>query len=272
MHQDGVLAKTDYIELGDGEQIPILFEDRSVIALDKPPGWMLVPVTWQKTDRNLPAAILSSIASRAFWARSRNLKFLQNVHRLDAETSGVLLMVRSPGALRPFTELFESRQMEKRYLVVVEGKPKKEEWTCRLPLGPDPHRIGRVRVDSREGKAAETQFRWLETRGQLSLLEAFPLTGRTHQIRVHAAESGVPVFGDTLYGTATPTKRGAPPMGLRSVFLGYQNPFDSRKISIHAPSGDFLRQFGFSPETDLNPKEAPAGSPRPPKKQPKEKS
>src|SRR5438093_1089288 len=80
------MAKTSYIELGSGEQIPILYEDRSVIAIDKPRGWMLVPFSWQKTDLNLQAAITSAIAEGQFWARSRNLKLLQHVHRLDACT------------------------------------------------------------------------------------------------------------------------------------------------------------------------------------------
>src|SRR5258705_3516322 len=122
--------KTEFIELGTGEQIPILYEDRSVIAVDRPPGWMLVPTTWQRTQRNLQAAIESSIAARSFWACSRNLKFLRYVHRLDAETSGVLLFGKTPGAVRSYGDLFESRRMEKLYLAVVEGKPKQSEWVC----------------------------------------------------------------------------------------------------------------------------------------------
>ena len=110
------MAKSDAIELPTGERIPILYEDRSVLAIDKPRGWMLVPFSWQKTDRNLQAAIASSIAARDFWARSRNLKYLRSIHRLDADTSGVLLFARSPGATRTYGELFESRKMEKVYL------------------------------------------------------------------------------------------------------------------------------------------------------------
>ena len=68
-----IVPKPNQIELGDGTLIPILYEDRSVLAIDKPPGWMLVPYTWQKTDRNLQAAIVSAIAEGFFWARSRNL-------------------------------------------------------------------------------------------------------------------------------------------------------------------------------------------------------
>src|SRR5213594_2013263 len=95
----GRLAKSNDIELPTGESIPILYEDRSVMAIDKPRGWMLAPFSWQKTSRNLQAALASSIAAKDFWARSRGLKYLRFVHRLDADTSGVLLLGKSVGAV-----------------------------------------------------------------------------------------------------------------------------------------------------------------------------
>jgi 23S rRNA-/tRNA-specific pseudouridylate synthase len=98
------VAKPNRIELPGVEPIPILYEDRSVIAIDKPGGWMLVPFSWQKTSRNLQTALASSIAAGDFWARSRNLKQLRFVHRLDAETSGVLLLAKSQGALRAYSD------------------------------------------------------------------------------------------------------------------------------------------------------------------------
>ena len=123
------MGKTNFIELPGCEPIPILYEDRSVIAIDKPRGWMLLPVSWQNTGRNLQAAINSSIAARDFWARSRGIKFLRYVHRLDGDTSGILLFARSPGAVQTYSDLFESRRMEKTYLAVVDGKPGETEWT-----------------------------------------------------------------------------------------------------------------------------------------------
>ena len=113
------MAKPNFIELPTGEKIPILYEDRSVIAIDKARGWMLVPFSWLKTGRNLQAALISSIAAGDFWARSRGLRFLRFVHRLDAETTGILLLAKSPGAVTIYGSLFESRKMEKLYLAVV---------------------------------------------------------------------------------------------------------------------------------------------------------
>jgi 23S rRNA pseudouridine1911/1915/1917 synthase len=236
------VAKPDCIELPDCEPIPILYEDRSVLAVDKPRGWMLLPVSWQNTGRNLQAAINSSIAARDFWSRSRGIKFLRYVHRLDADTSGVLLFARSPGAVETFSDLFEGRRMQKTYLAVVAGEPRETEWSCRLKLAPDPRRTGRMKVDPREGKEAETHFRVAEKIPGLTLIECKPVTGRTHQIRVHLAETGCPIVSDELYGRLT----GRLEFGLRAVRLAYADPFTKKPVEIRAPTGNFLGEYGFA--------------------------
>ena len=235
------MAKPNFIEIPDVDPIPILYEDRAVIAIDKPRGWLLAPDSWQQTSRNLQAAISSSIAGRDFWARSRGLKFLRYVHRLDAETTGILLMVKSPGAVDAFSELFEGRRMEKTYLAVVTGAPKQTEWTCELKLAPDKQRFHKMKVDPRHGKDATTHFKILRRRGAFSLVEARPVTGRTHQIRIHLAESGLPVVSDELYGTL----REKLPLGLRAVRMGYTDPYTTKRVEIHAPVENFLKQYGF---------------------------
>jgi 23S rRNA pseudouridine1911/1915/1917 synthase len=236
------MAKSNSIELPDCKPIPILHEDRTVIAIDKPRDWMLLPVSWQNTGHNLQAAINSSIAARDYWARSRGLKFLRYVHRLDGDTSGVLLLAKSPGALAAFGAIFESRRMEKNYLAVTAVEPREAEWICRLALTPDPQRIGRIIVDERAGKASETHFRVLEKIPGLALIECNPVTGRTHQIRVHLAESGCPIVSDELYGRQT----GKLEFGLRAVRLAYNDPFTKKRVEIHAPVKYFLKDYGFS--------------------------
>ncbi len=235
------MAKPKDIELPTGEKIPILYEDRAVMAIDKPRGWMLVPFSWQKTNRNLQAALTSSIAARDFWATSRNLKFIRFVHRLDAETTGILLLAKSLGAVDTYGNLFESRKMEKVYLAVVHGVPKQTEWTCRAKLGPDPDQRGRMKVDPR-GKEAETSFRVLQTGANTSLIEAHPFTGRTHQIRIHLLESGFPIVGDELYGPDPKPKKA---LGLRAVELSFNDPFNRKPIRIRARSDWFVREYGF---------------------------
>jgi 23S rRNA pseudouridine1911/1915/1917 synthase len=242
------VPKPNFIELPDCEPIPILYEDRSVMAIDKPRGWMLVPHSWQKTNWNLQAAITSSIGARDFWARSRNLKFLRHIHRLDAETTGVLLFCKSPGAVETFSDLFEGRKMEKIYLAIVADLNRstlkgghRTEWACRLKLAPDPRQPGKMKADERNGKESETHFKVLETGGKFTLIEAKPVTGRTHQIRVHLLESGLPIVGDELYGR----REGKLPLGLRAVRLAYTDPFTKRRVEISAPAEEFLEEFGF---------------------------
>ena len=244
---DTIVRRSNAIELPDGERIPILYEDRSTLAIDKPRGWMLVPFSWQRTDRNLQAALTSSIAAGDFWARSRNLKFLRYVHRLDADTTGILLFARSRGAVETYSQLFETRRMRKSYLAVVEGTPSQKEWTCRLPIGPEPGRPGKMKIDNRHGKSAETAFRVLRSQNGRALVEASPYTGRTHQIRLHLAAARFPVLGDELYGDA---RAAEVRLALRATLLAYVDPFTKRRVEIRAPAGPFLTEFGFS-DADL---------------------
>ncbi|MBI2929353.1 MAG: RluA family pseudouridine synthase [Verrucomicrobia bacterium] len=270
------MAKPKHIEIGDGLLIPILYEDRSALAIDKPPGWLLAPDSWDKTARNLQLALLSSINAGDFWARSRNLRFLRFVHRLDADTSGVLLLAKSPGSLQALSRLFETRQVEKVYWAVVEGIPKNDRWVCKLSLAPDPVAPDRMRVvrqsDARQdrshrrdfksqisnlrsqssnpkaqiAKPAETHFRVLNAGLSTALIEARPSTGRTHQIRVHLAVTGHPVVSDVLYGSGRVRDQAEPsPIALRAVKLAYHDPFTKRRVEIRAPTDQFTRQLGF---------------------------
>ncbi len=241
-----LVAKTREIELPDGTVIPILYEDRSVLAIDKPAGWLMVPTSWEKTARNLQLAIESSLNAGDYWARSRSLKFLRFVHRLDGETSGVVLFVKSPGAMRAFSELFEGRAVEKSYLAVIDGIPVQREWTCALPIVPVPGAKSKMQVATgklvahAESKEAETHFQVLRSDPQSSLVLARPKTGRTHQIRVHLAASGHPVVGDPLYG------KGIGALALRAIGLAYRDPFTRKPIRIEAPYEDFVRKYGFT--------------------------
>ena len=152
-----------------------------------------------------------------------------------------MLFAKSPGALESFGEMFESRRMEKNYLAVVAVEPRETEWTCQLALAPDPLRIGRMKVDPREGKMSETHFRVVQKIPGLTLIECKPVTGRTHQIRVHLAESGCPIVSDELYCRLT----GKLELGLRAVRLAYTDPFTRKRVEICAPTEKFLKEYGF---------------------------
>jgi RluA family pseudouridine synthase len=255
------VAKPKNVELEEaGIVIPILYEDRSVLALDKPAGWMLAPDWWDRTGRNLHLALQSSLTAGDFWARSRNLKFLRFVHRLDAETTGITLFAKSQGALRSYSELFEEHRVEKHYLAVVHGIPKESTWTCTFSLIPDPALKGRMKIvrktgherprsfddDEPEAKEAETHFRVLNTSKGRALIEARPVTGRTHQIRVHLAAAGHAIAGDPLYGPdEAAASKGRQRLALRAFKLAFRDPFTKRPVRIEAPVGEFLQEWGF---------------------------
>lgn len=262
------MAKPSHIDLPNGLRIPILHEDRNVIAIDKPAGWMLAPITWQSTGRNLFAALTSSMNGGDFWAKSRNLKFLRFVHRLDADTSGVVLFVKTPGAMPAYTELFEERRVRKTYLAVVHGVPEIKEWRCELRLAPVPDQPGRMEVNDRLGKDAETFFRVVATRGDRALVLCWPRTGRTHQIRVHLAAVGHPVRGDELYGPvpAVTGQKTDSALALRAIGLSYEDPFQAIPVQIKADFTEFVRAAGFDPaEAALQEPVAPATAPEHPK-------
>lgn len=220
--------------------MPVLFEDRDVLAIDKPAGWMLAPADWKSTRRNLLAALQEGVDAGAWWAKSRGLRFLRPVHRLDTETTGVLLLAKSPPALEFFSKLFAQRRMHKTYWALSRGRPDREEWSVQLALSERPDREGRIRPDPRHGRDAETTFRLRERVPGLGWMECHPLTGRTHQIRVHLAESGCPILGDTLYGGG-PSPSPKWPLALRAMELRWEDR--GRERLIRADGVEFLQAF-----------------------------
>lgn len=235
------MGKPKFIQFGEDDiTIPILYEDRGVIAIDKPAGWLCAPSSWEQTGRNLQLALESSVGAGDFWAHSRNVKFIRFIHRLDAETTGVLLMARSMGALSELSRVFEERTVEKRYLAVVHGVPKEKEWTCDLPIGEQHGTYGRMAANGLDAKDAVTHFRVVQALNSRALVEAEPVTGRTHQIRVHLAHVGHPIVGDAKYGDFAANKaiaRGPAKferMFLHARRLRFTHPGTSEAIELEA--------------------------------------
>jgi RluA family pseudouridine synthase len=133
------------------------------------------------------------------WAKERGLTYLMNAHRLDFETSGVMLLAKSKPVLVALAALFGNNKPEKRYVALVQGNPPEDQFEVDAPIGSHPSRLGEMRVDRREGKKSRTRFAVVERFAGWSLLHCWPITGRTHQIRVHLRHIRLPIAGDRLY-------------------------------------------------------------------------
>ena len=217
-------------------RMPVLYEDEALLALDKPAGLAV------HGGSGVAHGAIESLRSMRPQAR-----YLELVHRLDRETSGVLLIAKKRSALVGLHEMLRERRMDKRYLAGVSGRFRNEVQRVRLALAARSTPEGkRVRVSS-EGLEAETVLRRLERGEEFSLLEAQILTGRTHQIRVHLAHLGHPVLGDERYGDFQLNRR-LRPLGLRRMFLHaasleFAHPLSGEPLAIRAALPGELERF-----------------------------
>ncbi len=201
------------------EKLPcVLFEDEFLLAVNKPAGW----------NTHSPAPFAGE--GIYDWLRNREPRWgsLAIIHRLDKETSGVLVFSKNTAANRSLTRQFTNRSVRKKYLLLTDRQAPEGTFTARSNLV----RVGARYVSRAEasGSPAETRFRLVrqDEQGQ-SVLEALPVTGRTHQIRVHAADHGFPVLGDTPYG-GTPWKRTC----LHAAELELEHPHTGERMSFVA--------------------------------------
>lgn len=215
----------------------ILFEDDAMIVLNKPSGMAV------HGGSGLSFGVIEGLR-----ALRPDARFLELVHRLDRDTSGVLLVAKKRSALRSLHEQLRIKTMRKQYLALVRGQWQPHVKVVNAPLRKNDLQSGErvVRVSS-DGKPSETRFRIARQFTEATLVECSPITGRTHQIRVHTQHAGHPIACDDKYGEAAFDEK-MRSQGLKRLFLHawkltFTHPVDGREVLIEAPLAPELDNF-----------------------------
>ena len=210
-------------------EVDVLYEDDTLLVLNKPPGFAVHGGT------GVGAGIIEGL---------RQLRpeapFLELVHRLDRDTSGCLLIAKKRSVLRKLHELFRGEGIDKNYLALLSGKWARKKMLVSVPLQKNVSKGGeRMVVVSQTGKPSETFFRRIKRFNEVTLVEASPKTGRTHQIRVHAAWLEHPIVGDERYGIAEVNRkfksRGFKRLFLHAEKLKFEHPVTGQLLLVNAP-------------------------------------
>lgn len=220
---------------------PVIYEDDSLIAFDKPSGLLIAPDRWDKSRVNLMDLVHDKMGHG-----------VANVHRIDADTSGIVLCAKTKPALDFLSGQFQSKTVKKLYEALTVGLPPEDAFTVDLVLKEDDAKPGRMCVVKKHGKASVTEFtvraRFPRPAGRpgFAHLECRPQTGRTHQIRVHLAATGTPILNDPFYGNETQ-------LLLSDLKRGYKGRDDERpliaRLALHAAALTFTHPATREPQT-----------------------
>ena len=212
-----------------GEKIPlrILYEDPDLLLVDKPAGLVVHPAPGHPSGTLVNGLIghtkkLSSVAG--FFKPGI-------VHRLDKETSGLLVVAKNDQTHRDLGRQFAAREVRRTYIAFVHGIVQQDEGTIEAPIGRHPIKRQQMAIRYGSGREAVTRYRVLERFSTSTVLELVPQTGRTHQLRVHLAHLGHPILGDARYGIRFGLKRQA----LHAHKLGFQHPTKKRWVEFTSP-------------------------------------
>jgi len=217
--------------------LPVAYEDAALIVIDKPSGVAV------HGGSGVSYGVIESLR-----AERPQAKFLELVHRLDRDTSGLLLVAKKRAALVELHRMLREGEVEKDYLAVVKGVPAKREFEIREALHKYVTAHGERRVAVRaDGKAAATKARLLKAGTAYSLLELRLLTGRTHQIRVHLAHAGHPILGDDKYGdfelNRALAKDGVKRLFLHASSLSLSHPLEKQKLNFKSKLPEEMKRF-----------------------------
>jgi tRNA pseudouridine32 synthase/23S rRNA pseudouridine746 synthase len=226
------MTEPDQPEISHAERdsalpVPLLYRDAMMLVIDKPAG--LPSHRGPQAKRRVIPVLTDHLDALRFGLPRRP----EAAHRLDKDTSGCLVLGRHPRAMAELNQMFREGRIDKTYWAVVEGHPDRDEGLIDLPLGKRaPDRGWWMKVDP-EGLPSQTRFRVLGRaageNGPLAWLALEPLTGRTHQLRVHCAASGWPMLGDEIYGSAP--REGGPGLQLHARSISV--PLYRKRAPVH---------------------------------------
>ena len=220
----------------------IIYEDQYLIIIDKPAGISVLPDGWEKNSEYLVKMLEEQYGNPSTSSGQR----IFIVHRLDKITSGVMVFARDAETHRALNIQFENHDAHKTYHAIVEGNPKWDEKVAKHPLRADVGKKHRTAVDDKNGKPSETRFRVIKRNPESALVEAKPMTGRTHQIRVHAYALGHPLVEDVLYGARDIYGFGRPMLHAQSLSFIHPATHERVKFSTPHPADfdDALKNLG----------------------------
>lgn len=213
--------------------LPVVYEDDVLLVVAKPPGMLSHPTPKERTG-----TLINCLLTYPAFSSGTNRPML--LHRLDRDTSGLVLVAKNDRGTRAFAPLFQAGEVAKTYLALVVGYLDVEFGTIDAPIGRSPFLWPRWRVLP-DGKPAQTNFTVLQRGPHWSLVRFQPLTGRTHQIRIHAAHMGYPILGDMVYGRqanqalSAETGRSAPRQMLHAAEITLWHPLEKRQMHFCTP-------------------------------------
>jgi 23S rRNA pseudouridine1911/1915/1917 synthase len=213
--------------------VPVAYEDEHLLVVDKPAGLVVHPGAGWRTG-TLVHALHGRIAGGDDPERPGI------VHRLDRDTSGLLVVARTGEAYRLLQAMVRGRELERRYLALVRGRPRSRRGTVEAPIGRDRFEATRQSLDSDTPRDAVTHFELAGQHGEYALLEVRLETGRMHQIRVHLAAIGLPVVGDPTYGVADERLER---QFLHAAGLALDHPITGERLELESPLPPDLQRF-----------------------------